>query len=219
MFVCLDAPGQPPPRTRPAHSRAARRAKFQREQLIVDFLNRGVAVAEMAARIGVGEKRMHAIVPRARRMPQPPAKFLAIQASRLNEALLVAYSAMSGTNLKAVDRVVEIVRELDRYHGLSAGAGRRRRGPDRLAAPAEGTAPYGGALVRRAELALPDVEDLAFAQEAQNPLAALERGEGWPPAVEARPQIPPQTLEKIESAPGQIAPSPAAKDPSTSPGS
>ncbi len=55
----------------------------------------------------------------ARRMPEPPAEFVALQVSRLNEALLVAYNAMSGANLGAVDRVVRIVRELDRYHGFS----------------------------------------------------------------------------------------------------
>jgi hypothetical protein len=43
----------------------------------------------------------------ARRMPAPPEEFVAIQVSRLNEALLVAYSAMSGMNLKAVDRWCE----------------------------------------------------------------------------------------------------------------
>ena len=53
-------------------------------------------------------------------MPEPPAEFVALQVSRLNEALLVAYSAMSGANLRAVDLVVKIVRELDRYHGFSA---------------------------------------------------------------------------------------------------
>ena len=70
-------------------------------------------------------------------MPAPPAEFLAIQVSRLNEALLVAYSAMSMTNLRAVDRVVKIVRELDRYHGFVAA---ERRVPDfsRLSQPAEG---------------------------------------------------------------------------------
>ena len=31
-----------------------------------------------------------------------------------------AYTAMGGQNLGAVDRVVKIVRELDRYHGLAA---------------------------------------------------------------------------------------------------
>ena len=42
-----------------------------------------------------------------------------MQIRRLSEAMLVAYSAMSGGNLKAVDRVVKIVRELDRYHGFA----------------------------------------------------------------------------------------------------
>ena len=67
------------------------------------------------------EKRMRALVHEilARRMPEPPAEFLALQVSRLNEALLVAYSAMSGANLGAVDRVVKIARELDRYHPKS----------------------------------------------------------------------------------------------------
>ncbi len=83
-------------------------------------MNRGVSVAEIAAQLGVTEKRMRAIVREvlAAHMPGPPQEFVALQISRLNEALLVAYSAMSGMNLKAVDRVVKIVRELDRYHGF-----------------------------------------------------------------------------------------------------
>ena len=32
--------------------------------------------------------------------------------------MLVAYSAMSIGNLKAVDQVIKVVRELDRYHGF-----------------------------------------------------------------------------------------------------
>ena len=56
----------------------------------------------------------------ARRMPGAPEEFVALQISRLNEALLVAYSAMSGQNLRAVDRVATIVREFDRYHGFVA---------------------------------------------------------------------------------------------------
>ena len=101
--------------------RAARQAKARRERRIVDLLNRGVWVAEIAAREEVTEKRMRSVVSEilARRMPEPPAEFLALQVSRLSEALLVAYSAMSGANLRAVDRVVKIVRELDRYHGFS----------------------------------------------------------------------------------------------------
>ncbi len=73
----------------------------------------------------------------ARRMPAPPQEFVAIQVSRLNEALLVAYSAMSPTNLGAVDRVVKIVRELDRYHGFNAAEWRLPEG-SRLEADADG---------------------------------------------------------------------------------
>ncbi len=169
----------------------ARLETFNREQLIVDFLNRGVSVTEIAARIGVGEKRMRAIVrdPRtgirglARRMPAAPEEFAAIQVSRLNEALLVAFSAMSATNLKAVDRVVRIVRELDRYHGRFAGLRRRSyagQAPDESVEPPDlipGVARFGAAMVCRAE-----------------PSVAASLVE--------RPENPAQEPEKLEFAPG-----------------
>ncbi len=118
--------------------RAARLEKISREQQIVAMLNRGVSVAEIASREGVTLKRMRTLVQEilARRMPQPPAEFLAVQVSRLNEALLVSYSAMSGANLEAVDRVVKIVRELDRYHGFAAAGHAPRPEAPRLAMPA-----------------------------------------------------------------------------------
>jgi hypothetical protein len=101
-------------------NRAARLNRFKRERLMIDYLKRGVSVREIAVQMGVTEKRMRAIVKEAlaAHMPGPPEEFVAMQISRLNEALLVAYSAMSGMNLKAVDRVVRIVHELDRYHGF-----------------------------------------------------------------------------------------------------
>jgi hypothetical protein len=74
----------------------------------------------------------------ARRMPQPPAEFLALQVSRLNEALIVAYGAMSGMDLRAVDRVVKIVRELDRYHGFIAADRRSLRRARGIEAKAQG---------------------------------------------------------------------------------
>jgi hypothetical protein len=58
-------------------------------------------------------------------MPRPPEEFAAMQISRLNEALLAAYSAMynsiTGANFKAINQAVRIVRELDRYHGVFPG--------------------------------------------------------------------------------------------------
>jgi hypothetical protein len=98
----------------------------EREQRIISLLNRGVSIPEIAAQQGLSLKRMRNVVREilAERMPQPPAEFLALQVSRLNEALFLSYSAMhttaAGTNFEAVDRVVKIVRELDRYHGFGA---------------------------------------------------------------------------------------------------
>jgi len=102
--------------------RAARQRKASREKRIVESLNCGVSIFEIAEREDVSEKRMRALVRDvlARRMPEPPAQFLAMQVNRLNEALRLSFGAMSGANLQAVDRVVRIVRELDRYHGFVA---------------------------------------------------------------------------------------------------
>ncbi len=224
------------PSPRPTDARAARLEKFQREQLIVDYLNRGVSVAEIAARVGVGEKRLRAIMREilARRMPRPPMEFVAIQVSRLNEALLVAFSAMSPTNLKAVDQVVKIVRELDRYGGAFAAEWARPEAP-RLDAPAEEDVAFAKAWLGGGEL-----EDDRGGDRPEIPRKALKRlnsapgffrrwrrasdagaASGGRPAGEAalrglaaedRPGIPLQRLEKIESAPG-IPASPAASTP------
>ena len=182
MSACVEAAPPIASSLPSTDSRAARLARFEREQLIVDYPNRGVSVARIAARVGVGEKRMRAVIcdPRtgirglARRTPHPPEEFVAIQVGRLNEALLVAYSAMTGANLKAVDRVVKIVRELDRYHGFVTA---ERRLPE---APAGGTMAFGAALVCRPEFATQGPEDIGFEWTAPLPLSPpLKRGEGW----------------------------------------
>ena len=148
MSECLVAagPASPaPPSASPARPlgdrRAARLAKFKREQLVVDYLDRGVPAVEIAARIGVGEKRMRAVV-------------------RLNEAPLVAFSAMTGANLEAVAQVVKIVREFDRYPLAFAAAGRRFE-PNSLPARVldgltDDSATDERALAWQADLALPD---------------------------------------------------------------
>ncbi len=218
----------------PADARSQRLARFEREQLIVGYLNRGVSVAEIAARVGVGEKRMRAIIREilARRMPAPPKEFVAIQMNRLNEALLIAFSAMSPTNLKAVDQVVKIVRELDRYGGALAAEWAR---PEAARVEAgEGSPAFGGALFCSAELGLQDSEAssavLAGRHRPANPAQRLEKAEftpGFGAARDAgedagrapddplasetaaldrcgrdRPENPAQSLENLESAPG-----------------
>ncbi len=189
MPACLEAAAPIAPNP-PIEACAAHLMKFSREQLIVDYLNRGVSVAEIAARLALSEKRTRAVIREilARRMPHAPDDFVAIQVSRLNEALLVAYSAMSATNLKAVDQVVKIVRELDRYHGFFAAA-RRRAEPTRLDAPTASAEAYGAALVCQARFArqipMQELEKIDFTPgqiapnpAAQVPLAPLQRGEG-----------------------------------------
>ena len=227
MSACAEAASPAAVPDASTEARAARLEKFEREKLIVEYLNRGVSVAEIAVQVGVGEKRMRAIIREilSRRMPAPPEEFVAIQVSRLNEALLVAYSAMSGMNLKAVDRVVKIVRELDRYHGFGAAAGRRLpdRDPARVAAPTEAPLAFGAALVCRAEFVAKEAE---WAPGSAPIPAAPERADvasggslpgdptprGAPPrqggaaapaaAGDGRPENLPQEAEKVESAPG-----------------
>ena len=84
---------------------------------------------------GAEGARQHAAAALARRTLDPPAHFAQLQIRRLSEALLVCTSAMSRGNLQAVDRVVKIVRELDRYHGFGPAAAAPRLTAPALPAP------------------------------------------------------------------------------------
>ena len=173
-------PSAAKPRNRSIEARrAARVDKGLKERRIVDFLNRGVSIVEIAAREGVTEKRMRAAVKEilARRMPEAPADYAALQVGRLNEALLVAYSAMAETNLKAVECVVKIVREMDRYHGFVAAERRRGRRvePKRRKSPA--------ALADRLQTSLQLAEKVAAtALDGRAPAAAVSTEDAGSPA-------------------------------------
>jgi len=148
-----------------AAGRATRLNRAEREARIISLLNRGVSVAEIATRERLSLKRVRNLVREilARRMPQPPAEFLALQISRLSEALLVSYGAMhsaeAGANFEAIDRVVRIVRELDRYHGFAPYGG-PARAPDilRLAAPSQAPLPLEDSILRDSEMAPQAIE-------------------------------------------------------------
>ena len=132
MAELQDAALEPPPtrRDRSVEARKATRLKKGvRDGRIVDILNRGVSMPELATREGVTTLRRMQILVRnilAKRTPQPPTEYLALQVNRLNEAMIVAFGAMAGGNLKAVDRVVRIVGEMDRYHGFFPRRARAR---------------------------------------------------------------------------------------------
>jgi hypothetical protein len=205
----------PPARDRLTQARRrARLAKASREKRIIEGLNCGVSVVEIAEREGVSEKRMRALVRDvlARRMPEPPAQFLAMQVNRLNEALRLSFGAMSGGSLQAVDRVVRIVRELDRYHGFVAA---ERWGLPEVTPMVRGPADeaiIAGLVARIRETTLKEIKKIesapknGMAREDQRSLdPAPQRdgalGSGFEPVggPPASSRIASQGVEKIES--------------------
>ncbi len=62
----------------------------------------------------------------------PPATYVKIQIARLNDAMAVAHVKMIEGDLQAIDRIVKLVGELDRYHGF----GRVHAAPAPQATPA-----------------------------------------------------------------------------------
>ncbi len=155
----------------------SRPAKAERERRVVEGLKGGVAMAEIARREGISERGMRKYVKNlfARRAPEATGEFIATQMNRLNEALLVSFGAMSPENLPAVDRVVRIVRELDRYQGFGGGArgtATRRKLLESLNSGAEtGPCPTRAALdLARAEAL---AEDESAEDDLRDPLADL----------------------------------------------
>jgi hypothetical protein len=117
--------------------RATKRELAQRDLRLIEKLAAGVTIEEIAASEGISCKwareRKAAIL--AARAIDPPHEFIKLQIRRLNEAMLVAYGAMSNGDLKAVDQVIKVVRELDRYHGFAPDRSAPRYAPSLPAAP------------------------------------------------------------------------------------
>jgi hypothetical protein len=130
-----------------------------REMRIIERLAAGMSIGEIALQESLSPRRVRELIAKslAERGRLPAPEFFELQVRRLNEALLVAYTAMSAQNLGAVDRVVKIVRELDRYHGFvpAAPALGAAAPPLALAAPPLSLAPASeaGALVDLGSLA------------------------------------------------------------------
>ncbi len=112
---------------KPRRKRATKHATVMRDMRIVRALAHGETIDEIALREGLtlrrARERVAAVV--ARRTLEPTEAFVAVQIARLNEAMLVAYAAMKDGNMAAVDRVLKITREYDRYHGLALTLARR----------------------------------------------------------------------------------------------
>jgi hypothetical protein len=118
--------------------RATKRELATRDLKFIEKLAAGVTIEELAASEGISPQwvRRRKAVILARRAIDPPHEFIQLPIRRLSEAMLVAYTAMNNGNLQAVDRVVKVVRELDRYHGFGSYPNEQR-----LAAPGQAEPP------------------------------------------------------------------------------
>ena len=109
----------------------------KRDLQLVEKLAAGATIEEIAADEGISpqwaRERKAAVL--AERAIDPPHEFIQLQVRRLSEAMLFAYSAMSIGNLKAIDQVIKVARELDRYHGFGPQAHAPRFAPPSPAAP------------------------------------------------------------------------------------
>jgi hypothetical protein len=103
---------------------AARRATAARRLRIIELLAAGTSVARIAQAEGRSIRRVRQIIADTleKREIDPPAGFVQLQIARLNDAMMVAHTRMIEGDLRAIDRLVNLVRELDRYHGLRAPA-------------------------------------------------------------------------------------------------
>jgi hypothetical protein len=138
-----------PPAVELAPRLAPRRASAERRMRILERLTCGHRVRQFIA--GMLEKREL----------DPPAGFVQLQIARLSEAMIVARTMMMEGDLQAMDRMIELTRELDRYHGFAR---------PRLPLPAETASPRLATSPPRAMLSAPDGAEGKFSssQDVEN---------------------------------------------------
>jgi hypothetical protein len=136
-----------PPPPEPALRAVPRRATAERRLRVLERLRTGLTVAHIARFEGLSVRRIRRIIQEmlASREVDPAAGFAQLQIARLSEAMIVARTMMMEGDLQAMDRLIRLTGELDRYHGFrpsqiptfaEAAPARRIAGPRRkLPAP------------------------------------------------------------------------------------
>lgn len=110
------SPSCPPPPRRTL----SRRATAERKLRILERLTAGASVGAVACAEGLTPRRVRQIIAEALadREVDTLVGFIPLQIGRLSDAMGVAHAKMMAGDLQALDRVVTIVGELDRYHGF-----------------------------------------------------------------------------------------------------
>jgi hypothetical protein len=113
-------PAEPPPPPPPPRRTAMRRATAERKLRILERLTAGFSVAHIARVEDITIRRVRQIIAEmlTKREVDPPAGFVQLQIARLSDAMTVAHTMMMEGDLKAMDRVINLAGELDRYHGF-----------------------------------------------------------------------------------------------------
>jgi len=88
---------------------------------ILERLTIGLSVVHIARVEKLTVRRVQQIIAAMleSREIDPPAGFVQLQVARLSEAMIVTRTIMMEGNLQAVDRMIRLTRELDRYHGFA----------------------------------------------------------------------------------------------------
>jgi len=133
-------PEAPGPAVKPALRAAPRRKTADQRLRILERLTSGLSVVHIARVEKLTVRRVQQIIAAMleSREIDPPAGFVQLQVARLSEAMIVTRTIMMEGDLQAVDRMIKLTRELDRYHGF---------GQARIPAPPEPPRP--GASPRR----------------------------------------------------------------------
>jgi hypothetical protein len=118
---------------------APRRGTADRRLRILERLTSGLTVSHIARVENLTVRRVRQVIAEIldAREVDPPAGFVQLQIARISEAMIVARTMMMEGDLQAMDRMIKLIGELDRYHGF----GRPQLSPadtasPRLAAPA-----------------------------------------------------------------------------------
>jgi hypothetical protein len=126
------------PNTRKTPRRSAmRRTTAERKVRIFERLTAGVSIAQISSVENLTTRRVRQIIAEtlAEREVDPPAGFVQLQIARLGDAMTVAHTRMMQGDLQAIDRVIKLVGELDRYHGFGRAETAAPSPQARVAAP------------------------------------------------------------------------------------
>jgi hypothetical protein len=179
--------------------------RAERREIMLELVVAGYERELIAQKLCVSLATVRREVDKAidQRALDAPDRYVRLQVTRLTRALRVVDDALQRCDLKAVEPLVKIVGLLDRYHGLAAASATNRQAvePRRLSravAPLALTHAAPGLELSRAaagRVAEPIVDSFEPRRFGRG-IAAREA------ARRSRPEMAPQRLEKIESAPG-----------------